>query len=105
MGYQAKRELLAQVAPRFRAARVAQKAVILDKCVAATGYDRKYAIRLLSKPVAPPAPIRHLRPQRYGTEVQQALAVAWADTNLIVAHHSRIKRPGALCSQPNTNRV
>lgn len=85
MGYRAKRELLAQIAPRYREAHVAQKTVILDEFVAATGYDRKYAIRLLSKPVAPPGPIRRPRPRRYGTAVQEALAVAWSATNYVCA--------------------
>lgn len=85
MGYRAKRELLAQIAPRYREAHVAQKTVILDEFVAATGYDRKYAIRLLSKPVPTPGPIRRPRPRRYGTEVQQALSVAWAATNYVCA--------------------
>ncbi len=47
MSFRAKRELLVQVAPRYRAARHGQRSVILDEFVAVTGYDRKYAIRLL----------------------------------------------------------
>ena len=47
MSFQAKRELLRQVAPRYQAARHRQRSVILDEFVAATGYARKYAIRLL----------------------------------------------------------
>ncbi len=41
MSFQAKRELLGQVAPRYRAARGIQKRHILDEFVAATGYARK----------------------------------------------------------------
>jgi hypothetical protein len=58
MSFRAKRELLVQVAPRYRAARHGQRSVILDEFVAVTGYDRKYAIRLLLGPIHPPAPIR-----------------------------------------------
>jgi len=85
MSYQAKRELLAQIAPRYREAYGKHKSIILDEFVAATGYDRKYAIRLLAKPVTPPGPIRRPRPPRYGAAVREALAVAWAATNYICA--------------------
>src|SRR5579864_520655 len=62
MSFRAKRELLLQVAPRYRAARHGQRSVILDEFVAVTGYERKYAIRLLLGPICPPEPIR--RPTR-----------------------------------------
>ncbi len=48
MSYRAKRELLLQIAPRYREASSLLKEVILDEFVAATGYARKYAIRLLN---------------------------------------------------------
>ena len=51
MSFRAKRELLAQVAPRYQQAPPTQKSLILDEFVAATGYARKYAIRLLASPV------------------------------------------------------
>jgi hypothetical protein len=56
MSFRAKRELLAQVAPRYQHATHIQKSLILDEFIAATGYARKYAIRLLTQPVAPPEP-------------------------------------------------
>ena len=61
LSFRAKRELLVQVAPRYRAARHGQRSVILDEFVAVTGYDRKYAIRLLLGPVKAPQPIRRPR--------------------------------------------
>jgi len=86
MSIQAKRELLGQTAPRYRAAAVRQKRTILDEFVAATGYARKYAIRLLRQPnVPPPAPIRRPRARTYGPEVVAALTVAWAATNYVCA--------------------
>jgi hypothetical protein len=86
MSFQARRELLARVAGRYREADRAQKSTILDEFVAATGYARKYALRLLSQPVAPP-PLRRPcpRPRVYGPEVQEALAAAWAAANFICA--------------------
>jgi hypothetical protein len=83
MSFRAKRELLVQVAPRYREATHAQKSVVLDEFLAATGYARKYAIRLLAKPIAPPAPIQRPRAPRYGPTVCEALRVAWTATNEI----------------------
>ena len=81
MSFRAKRELLVQVAPRYCAARHSQRSVILDEFVAVTGYDRKYAIRLLLGPIRPPAPIRRLRAAHYGPAVQAALAGAGSAAN------------------------
>ena len=47
MSFRGKRELLVQVAPRYRSARHGRRSLILDEFVAVTGYERKYAIRLL----------------------------------------------------------
>jgi hypothetical protein len=73
MSFRAKRELLVQVAPRYRAARHGERSAILDEFVAVTGYDRKYAIRALLGPIRPPAPIRRPRAVHYGIEVQGRL--------------------------------
>src|SRR4051812_36401176 len=85
MSFLAKRELLAQTAARYREAGHRQRSVILDEFAAATGYTRKYAIRLLTGPPAPVAPIRRPRPRRYGEAVQGALAVCWAAANEVCA--------------------
>jgi hypothetical protein len=86
MSFRAKRELLAQVAPRYQQAGHTQKSFILDEFVAATGYARKYAIRLLTRPPLPvPTTIRRPRAPQYGPAVQAALEVAWAATNFVGA--------------------
>ena len=85
MSYRAKRELLLQIAPRYREASSALKEVILDEFVAATGYVRKYAIRLLNHPVEQKLTITRPRPPHYGSEVQQALHLAWTAANHICA--------------------
>jgi len=62
MGFQAKRELLMQTGARYSEADGPLKSKILDEFVLATGYDRKYATRLLNPgsfncrttPTAPP---------------------------------------------------
>jgi hypothetical protein len=85
MSFRGKRELLVQVAPRYSSARHAQRSVILDEFVAVTGYERKYAIRLLLGPIHPPAPIRRPRAPHYGMDVQAALSVVWSAANGICA--------------------
>jgi hypothetical protein len=84
MSFRAKRELLIQVAPHYCAATGREKTAILDQFVAATGYDRKYAIRLLKQPTPViTKEIRRPRQRRYGREVQEALIVVWAAANCI----------------------
>src|SRR3979490_2258217 len=85
MSFRGKRELLVQVAPRYGSARHGQRSVILDEFVAVTGYERKYAIRLLLGPIRPPAPIRRPRAAHYGPDVQGALSVVWSAANGICA--------------------
>ncbi len=81
MSFRAKREVLAQVAPRYREAGYKERSVILDEFVAVTGYDRKYAIRLRLGPIRPLAPISRPRAAQYGPEVQAVLARAWTAAN------------------------
>jgi hypothetical protein len=85
MSYQAKRELLLQIAPRYREASSRLKEVILDEFVAATGYARKYAIRLLNHPAEQKLTITRPRPPHYGPEDQHALHLAWTAANHICA--------------------
>jgi hypothetical protein len=85
MSFQAKRELLTQIAGRYHDATGTYKSQILNEFVAATGYARKYAVRLLNAPPAPIQPITRPRPRRYGKPVQDALALAWAAANYICA--------------------
>ena len=85
MSFHSKRELLAQTAPRYREASHAHNSLILDEFSAATGYARKYAIRLLRRPLAPPFSIKRPRPPHYGKAVQEALTTAWAAANSICA--------------------
>jgi hypothetical protein len=86
MSFLAKRELLVQVAARYRDATGQQKSHILDEFVAATGYARKYAIHLLTQPELPPVqPLTRPRPRHYGPEVQAALELAWTAANEVCA--------------------
>jgi len=86
MSVHAKRELLVQTAPRYDAAPPQQKRAILDEFVAATGYARTYAIRLLGQPTVPrPVPIARPRARSYGPAVVEALTVTWAAANYVCA--------------------
>lgn len=85
MSFPAKRELLRQIAPRYQAAPHGQRSIILDEFVAATGYARKYAIRLLTSPIIPPPWIKRPRPPTYGPAVREALETAWRAANGICA--------------------
>ena len=47
MSQRSKRELFAEIQPRYLKAKKAKKQKILDEFTAATGYHRKYAVRVL----------------------------------------------------------
>src|SRR5437660_11649187 len=83
--YQARREVLQQIAPRYRQASAAQKRVLLDAFVSTTGYHRTYARWLLNH--AEEVQQTHGRSQlhKYGPEVQHALFLAWHAANRICA--------------------
>ena len=84
MSFKSRRELLFQVAPRYRASGRKEKSAILKEFIASTGYSRKYAIRLLSLREIPSiGVIRRPRSRHYGKEVQGALQVVWAAANYI----------------------
>jgi hypothetical protein len=69
LSYQARREVLQQVAPQYREASSSQKRTLLDAFVATTGYHRTYARSLLN----------------HAEEVQHALFLAWHAANRICA--------------------
>lgn len=51
MSVTSRRELLAVVAPRYRAARGQERSRILEEFVASTNYHRKYALSVLNHPM------------------------------------------------------
>lgn len=77
MSQQSKRELLQVVRPRYLKANRAGKGAILDEFVAATGYHRKYAIRLLKNGPAPKGRKKKGRRKEYQGEVVDALTHIW----------------------------
>jgi hypothetical protein len=78
MSRRARWEVLRAVYPRYRGAARVDRRRILDEFCETTGYQRKYALRLLNGP--PPGPTRPRRRQRpaiYGGAVIQALTAIW----------------------------
>lgn len=82
MSLEARKELLAQIRKRYRESCWKEKGKILDGFIAATDYERKYAIRLLGKIKAHVCRKVHRRCS-YGPEVLQALLTVWKAANCI----------------------
>lgn len=83
LGFQAKREVLLQMVPRYREASTSQKGAFLDEIAATTGYARRYAMWLLNHPEALQPPPRRRRQPTFGPDIQHALFVAWQAANRI----------------------
>ncbi|HEX6552469.1 MAG TPA: hypothetical protein VF026_06890 [Ktedonobacteraceae bacterium] len=83
LSYQARREVLQQVAPQYREAASSQKRALLDAFVATTGYHRTYARWLLND--AEEVQQTHGRSlfRTYGPDVQHALFLVWHAANRI----------------------
>ena len=78
MSRRARWEVFKAVYPRYRGAARVDKGRILDEFCETTGYQRKYALRLLNgPPPGPERPRRRRRPATYGLAVMQALTVIW----------------------------
>ena len=81
MSLKSRRELLAAVVPRYRAASTQERSRILDEFAASTGYHRKYALNLLNHPLSKAtAPKKRQRPRHYSFAVQQALIRCWRES-------------------------
>jgi transposase InsO family protein len=80
MGGKTRREYLRTIHPRYRKADRQQRRLILDEFCSNCGYNRKYAIRLLNKPLPSKRP-RKTRNRRsstcYGSQLLSVLASVW----------------------------
>jgi len=83
--FQARREVLHQLAPKYRQSTPVQKRTLLEAFVATTGYVRTYARWLLNhaEEVQQMHGRSHLR--KYGPEVQHTLFLVWNAANRICA--------------------
>ena len=78
MSQRSKKELMESIRPRYLKAKKTEKEHILDEFVAATGYHRKYAIRIL-KHGSKPKGIKKKKGRKkiYQGEVIQVLIEIW----------------------------
>lgn len=83
MSLTTRREFLASVRQSYQGATWAEKGKILDGFVAATDYERKYAIRLLSSDAVTSPPRKRPSIQQYDEQVRQALVAIWYAANKI----------------------
>jgi len=77
MSQHSKKELSEAIRSRYLRARKSEKERILDEFVAATGYHRKYAIRILKHGPKPKGLKKKGRQKVYQGEVVQALTRVW----------------------------
>lgn len=77
MSRRSKRELSEEIYPRYLKAKKAEKKLILDEFIAATGYHRKYAIRILKHGRPRRSNKKHGLPKIYQGEVVVALEQIW----------------------------
>jgi len=81
LSYQARRELIQQMAHRYREAAPSQKGALLDEIAATTGYARRYAMWLLNHTTEVQYPLQRRRQRHCGPDVQHALFLAWHASN------------------------
>jgi hypothetical protein len=77
MSQRSKRELLEVICPRYLKAKKSEKKIMLDEFVAATGYHRKYATRILKHGRPRRSGKKHGLPKVYQGEVVVALKQIW----------------------------
>ena len=95
MSQHSRRELLAVVVPRYRAAHGTDRQRILDEFVASSSYHCKYALHLLHHPPqAPPAHKKRRRVPSYSLAVRRALITCWHATNGICSKRLVPSLPG-----------
>ncbi|MDZ5455863.1 integrase catalytic domain-containing protein [Azohydromonas lata] len=86
-----RKELAEAVGTRYQASTIEERSAILDEFVAITGYHRKHAIRLLSKPAAEP---RKRQPRaRYGTAVRETLCILWEVSDRVCSKRLKVMIP------------
>jgi len=83
MSLGARRELQSIIKQKYHNACWADRSKLLDGFVAATGYERKYAIQLLNSAEMPILPKKRPASQKYDEQVRQALISVWFTANQI----------------------
>lgn len=101
MERRAKVELVEVLRQRYMASEKPAKSRILDELVQITGFHRKYALRLLSKNMPPPAYEAHGRRRIYDDAVKEALIVLWEASDRICGKRLKAILPELLRSLEN----
>lgn len=83
MSLQARKELLHSFRERYRASSWKDRVKLVDGFIAATGYDRKYALKLLNREEQAPRIQQRTRGREYDDEVKQVLVTLWKAANQI----------------------
>jgi len=111
MSKRSKRELTKEIHPRYIKAKKAEKVKILDEYTAATGYHRKYAIRLLKHGPKRKGYKKVGRKKKYQGEVVEVLEKVWETCGKICSKRlhpflpemvSVMERTGELSCSPET---
>lgn len=114
MSQTSRRELVAELRPRYTLGNRSAKQRILDELVAVTGYHRKYAIGLLNHPPKGRTRRRRAREPVYGGRVRAALEKVWREANCICGKRlapamaefvEALERHGELQLDPETHRL
>jgi hypothetical protein len=96
---QAKAELVDSIRSRYYAARKRDKSRILDKFVAITGHQRKYALRVLAESQAfAPASSESLGRKIYDGAVKEVLATLWESSDRLCGKRLKVILPELLKS-------
>ena len=85
----ARSELVAALADRYRSTNKSEKTRILDEFVRLTGYHRKHAVRVLRGQEAAEKPKPKCRPRLYDEAVRQSLVVLWEASDRICGKRLR----------------
>lgn len=83
MSAQSRRELLLALRPQYLNAPLGEKTKLLDGLIRATGYDRKYAVTLLSKGIGEQQQGTRNRQRKYDDAVVDALLIVWQAANRV----------------------
>jgi hypothetical protein len=111
MSKRSKRELTKEIHPRYLKARKGEKKKILDEFTAATGYHRKYAIKLLKHGLKRKGYKKVGRKKKYHGEVVDVLEKIWETCGRICSKRlhpflpemvSVMEREGELSCSPET---
>jgi len=100
----ARRELVAVVAERYRAAERGEKGRILDELTAVTGWHRKHAVRALSAKEKG-AKLRRRPQPTYGEAIRDALIALWEASDRVCGKRLKVMIPVLLPSLERHGRL